>query len=32
MCGNSVLERGEQCDDGAVNGLLGDCCSSMCQF
>ena len=28
ICGNGVLDRGEQCDDG--NTLNGDCCSSTC--
>ncbi|MCK6545323.1 hypothetical protein L6R52_05595 [Myxococcota bacterium] len=30
MCGNGVIDRGEQCDDG--NTANGDCCSSACQF
>src|SRR5215813_10455440 len=30
VCGNGVLDAGEQCDDG--NTLNGDCCSSTCQF
>src|SRR5439155_528968 len=30
VCGNGVVEPGEQCDDG--NTLDGDCCSSTCQF
>ena len=30
VCGNSIVEAGEQCDDG--NTLDGDCCSSTCQF
>jgi uncharacterized repeat protein (TIGR01451 family) len=30
FCGDSILNPGEQCDDG--NTLDGDCCSSMCQF
>ncbi len=30
ICGNGVVEPGEQCDDG--NTLDGDCCSSTCQF
>ena len=29
-CGNSILEPGEQCDDGNVLG--GDCCSALCQY
>ena len=30
VCGNGVLDLGEQCDDG--NLLAGDCCSPLCQF
>ncbi len=30
VCGNSVVEAGEQCDDG--NTLDGDCCSQTCQY
>jgi cysteine-rich repeat protein len=30
ICGNTVVELGEQCDDG--NTVNGDCCSSTCQF
>lgn len=29
VCGNSMVESGEQCDDG--NMLDGDCCDSACQ-
>ncbi len=29
-CGNSVVQDGEQCDDG--NTTDGDCCSSTCQY
>lgn len=29
-CGNQVLERGEDCDDG--NNISGDGCSAACQF
>jgi cysteine-rich repeat protein len=29
VCGNNVIEAGEQCDDG--NTQNGDCCSSTCQ-
>ncbi|HBB03308.1 TPA: hypothetical protein DCZ39_00100 [Patescibacteria group bacterium] len=28
MCGNTVLEAGEECDDG--NTLNGDACSNLC--
>jgi len=30
VCGNGVVESGEQCDDG--NADDGDCCSATCQF
>ncbi|MGD0945795.1 MAG: choice-of-anchor Q domain-containing protein [Candidatus Binatia bacterium] len=30
-CGNGVLDPGEECDDGALNGTPGDGCSSTCQ-
>jgi len=30
VCGDGLLDPGEQCDDG--NALDGDCCSSTCQF
>ena len=30
VCGNGVVEGGEECDDG--NTLDGDCCSSTCSF
>ena len=30
VCGNSILESGEDCDDGNVDD--GDCCSSSCSF
>ena len=30
VCGNGVLDIGEQCDDG--NKLAGDCCSPTCKF
>lgn len=30
MCGNSIVEGGEQCDDG--NTAAGDCCSMTCLF
>ncbi len=30
VCGNSILETGEDCDDGNI--VDGDCCSSSCSF
>lgn len=30
VCGNSILESGEDCDDGNI--VDGDCCSSSCSF
>jgi len=30
ICGNGVINQGEQCDDGNANS--GDCCSSTCQI
>ena len=30
ICGNGVLDLGEECDDG--NLVAGDCCSPLCQF
>lgn len=30
VCGNNIIETGEQCDDGNI--VNGDCCSSTCQF
>lgn len=32
ICGDSIVETGEQCDDGASNGQPGDCCSATCQY
>jgi cysteine-rich repeat protein len=32
MCGNGVVEPGEQCDDGGLNGTLHDGCTTMCKF
>ncbi len=31
-CGDGVVGRGEQCDDGAANGTEASCCSSSCAF
>src|SRR5262249_29637012 len=30
VCGNSIVEPGEQCDDGAANGTPTSCCTSSC--
>src|SRR5581483_3743070 len=30
VCGNGVLDPGEQCDDGPRNGTAASCCSSTC--
>jgi hypothetical protein len=30
-CGNGVLDTGEQCDHGALNGTPGDTCSATCE-
>lgn len=32
VCGNGVVEGGEQCDAGAANGTSASCCSATCQF
>ena len=32
VCGNGVVEPGEQCDQGAANGTAGSCCNSTCTF
>jgi hypothetical protein len=32
VCGNSMVEKGEQCDNGAANGTTGNNCSSSCQL
>jgi len=31
-CGNGIIDLGEQCDDGAVNGTPASCCSATCKF
>ncbi|GEM_PF-5235995 len=31
VCGDSVLDSGEQCDHGASNGKAGDTCTDKCQ-
>jgi len=32
VCGNGILESGEQCDLGLNNGQPGFCCTTSCQF
>ena len=32
VCGNDILEYGEQCDLGSLNGVAGSGCSSTCTF
>ncbi len=32
LCGNGVVDPGEDCDDGANNGRAGDPCSQFCQW
>ena len=32
VCGDGTLDPSEQCDDGAANGLPGDCCTVTCAF
>src|SRR3989442_1691025 len=31
-CGNSIVDAGEDCDQGASNGTAGSCCSAACRF
>ena len=31
LCGDGVIDPGEQCDDGSANGTPGDDCSATCQ-
>jgi cysteine-rich repeat protein len=31
-CGNGIVEAGEQCDDGALNGTKADGCSATCTY
>jgi cysteine-rich repeat protein len=31
VCGDGIIEAGEQCDDGPANGAPGDGCSATCQ-
>lgn len=32
LCGNNVIDPGEQCDAGVLDGTAGSCCSSACQI
>ena len=32
VCGDSSIDAGEQCDDGAANGTVNSCCSSTCSY
>jgi outer membrane protein assembly factor BamB len=32
VCGDGVLDPGEQCDDAAANGTGTSCCTAACQF
>jgi len=32
VCGNGIVEKGEQCDNGAANGTPGNPCSATCQL
>ncbi len=32
LCGNAVVEPGEQCDAGAANGTPASCCTGGCRF
>jgi len=32
LCGNGVLNLGEECDNGDANSLPGSCCNSLCRF
>ncbi|HEX9103663.1 MAG TPA: DUF4215 domain-containing protein, partial [Polyangia bacterium] len=32
VCGNGVVEPGEDCDDGGLNGTKGDGCTTMCKL
>jgi hypothetical protein len=30
-CGNGIVETGEQCDEGSLNGTAGEMCNTLCQ-
>jgi hypothetical protein len=32
ICGNEIVDAGEDCDDGADNGSASSCCDATCQF
>ncbi len=32
ICGDGIVQNGEQCDDSSANGQPGGCCSASCQF
>ncbi|MFM7140941.1 MAG: hypothetical protein ACKO2K_03385 [Alphaproteobacteria bacterium] len=32
LCGNSIVEIDENCDQGASNGTPGSCCSQVCLY
>ena len=32
VCGDSVIQAGEDCDDGGNNGTLNSCCTTSCTF
>ncbi|HLK13067.1 MAG TPA: hypothetical protein VKW76_16950 [Candidatus Binatia bacterium] len=32
VCGDGIVEAGEQCDDGAANGTINSCCTATCTF
>jgi len=32
VCGNGIVEFGEQCDDGPASGTPASCCTATCQF
>src|SRR5262249_31152202 len=32
VCGDGIVETGEDCDDAGANGTAGSCCTSSCTF